>query len=81
MVRNYAVGEDLAWDSVMKMAKCTLVGRAVGRNFAQNTIQEWAVASWGTQLGYVPVVEELNRGWFAINLEKEADLSWIQSHC
>ena len=70
VVRNYAVGEDLAWDRVMKMAQCSLVGRAVGRNFAQHTIQEWAVGSWGSHLGYSPVVVELNRGWFAVNLEK-----------
>ena len=57
----------------MKMAKSTLVGRVLGRNFAKKTIQDWAAASWGTQLGYVPVVEMLNRGWFAVNLEKEED--------
>ena len=81
MVWNYAVGEDLAWDSVLKMAQCTLVGRAVGRNFAQKFLQEWAAASWGNQLGYAPEVRELNRGWFAVNLEEEADLRWIQSQC
>ena len=78
-LRNYAVGEDLAWDGVLQMAKCTLVGRALGRQFAKQTVHEWARVSWGEQLGYCPVVEMLNRGWFAINLTKEEDLCWIQS--
>ena len=39
-VRNYAVGDDLTWDCVLKMAKCTLVGRVMGRNFAKKTIQD-----------------------------------------
>ena len=30
LVRNYAVGEDLAWDNVLNMEKCTLVGRVMG---------------------------------------------------
>ena len=59
------------------MAKCTLVGRVMGRNFAKKTVQDWARVSWGEQLGYVPVVEMLNRGWFTINLTKEEDLKWI----
>ena len=79
LVRNYAVGEDLAWDNVLKMARCTLVGRVMGRNFAKKIVQDWAAASWGNQFGYVPVVEMLNRGWFAINLEKEEDFRWIQT--
>ena len=61
------------------MEKCTLVGRVMGRNFAKKTVQDWAAISWGDQLGYVPVVEMLNRGWFAINLAKEEDLRWIQN--
>ena len=61
------------------MVKCTLVGRVMGRQFAKKTVQEWARVSWGDQLGYTPVVEMLNRGWFAINLAKEEDLIWIQS--
>ena len=61
-VRNYAVGEYLAWDGVLEMAKCTLVGRVMGRNFSKKTVQDWAAVSWGEQLGYVPVVEMLNRG-------------------
>ena len=73
LVRNYAVGEDLAWDNVLKMAKCSLVGRVMGCNFAKKTIQDWAAASWGKQFGYNPEIEMLNRGWFAINLKKEED--------
>ena len=80
-MRNYVVGEDLAWESVLKMANCTLVGRVMGRNFSQKIVQDWATTSWGTQLGYAPMVDMLNRGWFAVNLEKEGDLSWIQSKC
>ena len=80
-LRNYVVGEDLAWESVLNMAKCTLVGRVLGRNFTKKTVQDWATASWGTQLGYAPVVDMLNRGWFAVNLEKAGDLSWIQNKC
>ena len=44
-------------------------------------VEPWAAASWGKQLGYALGVRELNRGWFAVNLEKEADLRWIQSQC
>ena len=61
------------------MEKCTLLGRVMGRHFAKKTVQDWAAVSWGDQLGYVPVVEMLNRGWFAINLAKEEDLRWIQN--
>ena len=59
------------------MVKCTLVGRVMGRQFAKKTVQEWARVSWGEQLGYTPVVETLNRGWFSFNLAKEKDLIWI----
>ena len=44
-LRNYAVGEDLAWDGVLKIAKSTLVGRVMGRQFAKKTVQEWARVS------------------------------------
>ena len=71
------MGEDIAWEGVLQMAKCTLVGRVMGRHFAKKTVQDWVAVSWGEYLGYVPVVEILNRGWFAINLEKEEDLRWI----
>ena len=63
------------------MAKCTLVGRVLGRNFAKNIVQDWDAESWGTLLGYVLVVEMLTRGWFAVNLEKEEDLRRIQIQC
>ena len=39
-LRNYVVGEDLAWESVLKMEKCTLVGRVMGRNFSKKTVQD-----------------------------------------
>ena len=60
------------------MASSTLVGRVMGRQFAMKTVQEWAKVSWEEHLGYAPVVEMLNRGWFAIKLAKEEDLKWIQ---
>ena len=57
------------------------MGFIMRRNFSKKTVQDWATASWGTQLGYAPVVDMLNRKWFAVNLEKEGNLSWIQSKC
>ena len=81
LVRKYVVGEDLAWDNILKMSKCTLVGRVLGRNFSEKTIQAWASVSWSTHFGYVPEIELLNRGWFAINLQKEEDCGWLLSKC
>ena len=46
-VRNYAVGEDIAWEGVLQMAKSTLVGKVMGRQFAKKTVQDWARVSWG----------------------------------
>ena len=81
LVRNYAVGEDLVWDNILKMSKCSLVGRVLGRNFSDKTIQAWATVSWGKHFGYVPEVELLNRGWFAINMQTEEDAGWLLSKC
>ena len=78
-LRNYAVDEDIAWDNVLRMAKCTLVGRVLGRNFAKKTISNWATTSWGAQCGYILEVAMITRGWFAVTLEKEEDLRWIQN--
>ena len=73
-VKNYAVGEDIAWGSVLQMAKFTLVGRVLGRNFCRKTVADWVEEHWKGLLGYSPVVVMLNRGWFAFNFFKEEDL-------
>ena len=44
-VRIYAVGDDLAWEGVLQMANCTLVGRVLGRQFAKKTVQDWVAVS------------------------------------
>jgi len=73
-VKNYVVGEDIAWDSVLQMAKLTLVGRVMGRNFSRKTVADWVEGNWKPLLGYAPVVVMLNRGWFAFKFIKEEEL-------
>ena len=52
----------------------TLVGRVLGRNFARKTVVDWVDGQWREMLGYVPEVDMLLRGWFAVVLKSEADM-------
>jgi len=71
---RYAVGDDIAWEKVLKMSQRTIVGRVMGRVFAQKTVVGWMVENWKDLLGYVPEVDMLLRGWFAVELKSEADM-------
>lgn len=73
-VKSYAVGEDIAWGSVLQMAKLTLVGKVMGRNFSRKTVAGWVEGNWKPLLRYTPVVVMLNRGWFAFKFIKEEEL-------
>jgi len=73
-VRNHAVGEDIAWSSVIQMATLTLVGKVLGHKFSRKTVSEWAEEKWKPLVGYAPVVVMLTRGWFAFRFKKEEEL-------
>jgi hypothetical protein len=74
---NYVVGEDVSWDNVLRMSTRTLVGRAMGRNFAIKTVIDWAYLNWRESLGYVLEVVTLTWGWFAFKFLKEEQLLWV----
>lgn len=76
-VKNYAVGEDIAWGCVLQMAKFTLVGRVMGRNFSRKMVAGWVEENWKPLMGYAPVVVMLNRGWFTFKFIKEEELRWV----
>jgi len=73
-VPNYAIGEDVELGSVIQMCKLTLVGRVLGHNFSRRTVVDWVEEKWKPLIGTVPVVEILNRGWFAFNFKGEEEL-------
>jgi len=76
-VPNYAVGEDVELGSVLQMCKLTLVGRVLGHNYSRRTVVDWVEEKWKPLIGSVPVVEILNRGWFAFNFKGEEELKRI----
>ena len=47
----------------------------MGRNFARKTVVDWVDDNWSEILGYAPVVDMLLRGWFAVVVNSEEDMT------
>ena len=51
----------------MQMASLTVVKKVIGKNVTIPVIENWIKSSWAEQLGVIPKLEGLTRGWFALN--------------
>jgi len=49
----------------------------MGQHFAHKTVIEWADLNWREEVGYVPEVVTLTRGWFAFKFLIEDHLRWV----
>ena len=71
------MGEDISWDLMETLDKFTLVGRFMGKTMSVKAVNKWVEDCWMGELGSVPVMEGLVRGWFAFNFQIEEHLLWV----
>ena len=53
------------------MASFTMVGKIIGKNVSMTIIEKWIKDEWAEELGEVPELEGLIRGWFALNFSQQ----------
>ena len=61
----------------MQMASFTMVGKIIGKNCSMAVIENWIKDVWADELGEVPKLEGLTRGWFALNFTQQAHVIWV----
>ena len=80
LVINYVVGEDISWERMELMDKLSLVGRFMGKSVSVRAVCKWVEDYWLGDLGVVPEVEGLARGWYAFNFHHEDHLLRVLNH-
>ena len=61
----------------MQMALLTVVGKVIGKNVTIPVIENWIKSSCAEQLGVIPELEGLTRGWFALNFTQQEHVNWV----
>ena len=59
------------------MASFTMVGKIIGKNVLMNVIEKWIKDEWVEELGEVPELKGLTRGWFALNFFQQDHVNWV----
>lgn len=74
---DVVLGVDVRIDEAIEAAESTLVGRALGKNFPAQFIQNWADQQWQGGPGNSFKVLVLAKGWFVIQFDKKEMAEWV----
>ena len=69
------VGEDIAINQILDLSRHTLVRKFTGRRVRMDCLLRWIEENWGLELGYIPIVHLLARGWLGFVFRKEEAVS------
>ena len=72
---SYTVGEDISWESMETLVNFTLVGRFMGKTLSVRAVNSWVNDCSMGDVGMVPKVDGLARGWFSFNFKCEEHLN------
>ena len=72
---SYIVGEDISWESMETLVNFTLVGSFMEKTLSVRAVNSWVNDCSMGDLGVVPKVDGLVRGWFALNFKREEHLN------
>lgn len=75
---NLVLGVEVQIEEALEAAERTLVGRAGGKNFSAQFIQNWADHQWQAAPGNsFKVSAVLAKGWFMIQFDKKEMAEWV----
>ena len=72
---SYIFGEDISWESMETLVNFTLVGCFMEKILSVRAVNSWVNDYSMGDLGVVPKVDGLARGWFSFNFEREEHLN------
>lgn len=74
---NLILRVDVRIEEAIEVAESTVVGRARGKVFSIQFIQNWAEQQWQKNLGEAFKVSGLAKDWFMIQFDKKEMVDWV----